>query len=198
MGIDLQRLKKNSSVLKSLGILLVSFFVISCSQVVPELMQPDYSIVFDYNDEVSAPEARLSLFYSSASDVRRYNRVTLVSLDTGYIWDTPTGKYEITYINADEKECRGYLDISYDTGFYDVLLPELSEVMHKSNGIEKIAIYDEQYLLLYFGERKKEFQTTRGIWNQYPDAKIYQVIWYSRNGKVICIEPERKVTPDEN
>ena len=66
----------------------------------------------------------------------------------------------------------------------------------KNRGIEKIAIYDKQHLLIYFGNRTSDFRTTRDIWNFYRDAASYQVIWYSRNGSVICIAPELPVSPE--
>ena len=61
---------------------------ISCSQVTPEIYTTDYSVIFDYRDEEALPSARLSVFASSASDVRRYERISIKSLDSGYIWDT--------------------------------------------------------------------------------------------------------------
>lgn len=197
---------------------------ISCSQVTPEIYTTDYSVIFDYRDEEALPSARLSVFASSASDVRRYERISIKSLDSGYIWDTwkierldtydlqwvgctnlivpeeeklPSGKYEVTYYNADEKECTVTLDVKYDIELYDVLLSELSEFMKKKHGIQKIAVYDKEHIMIYFGDRTEEFKTTRGIWNAYREAATYQVIWYAGNGSVICVEPEKTVTPNE-
>lgn len=198
---------------------------VSCSQNTPEIYNTDYSVIFDYTVEDKAPEARLSVFSSSGSDVRRYQRIKITSLDTGYCWDTevitrlqeddtqwvgctnlvapeneklPSGFYELTFCNADEKEYTLRLDVKYDTDFYDVLLPALPQIMAEKRGIEKLAVYDKDHILIYFGDRTKDFNTTRDIWNQYREAETYQIIWYSRNGRVICITPEKPVTPEEN
>ncbi len=196
---------------------------ISCSQNTPELTTTDYSVIFDYENAEALPEARLSIFAASASDVRRYERIRINSLETGFCWEVdnltrlenedlqwagytnlvapeneklPTGLYEITYFNADEKECTVNLEVNYDIGIYDVLLTGLAEYMAEKKGIEKIAVYDKAHILIYYGDRTEELKTTRDIWNKYRDAEYYQVIWYSIDGTVICIEPEKPVVPE--
>ena len=69
--------------------------------------------------------------------------------------------------------------------------------MSKKRGVEKIAVYDKEHILIYFGDRTEEFMTTRAIWNKYRDAASYQIIWYTGGGSVICITPEKPVTPEE-
>lgn len=195
----------------------------SCSQNTPEIYTTDYSVIFEYNDEKTTPSARLSVFSSSGSDVRRYQRIKITSLENGYCWDTeaiskleaddiqwagcanlvmpdeeklPVGAYEITYYNADEKEYTFKLDLQYDVEIYELLLSALPDFMRKKHGIEKIAVYDKEHILIYYGDRTEEFLTTRDIWNRYSNASTYQIIWYSRNGNVICITPEKPVTPE--
>ena len=195
----------------------------SCSQNTPELTTSDYSVIFDYENEDLPPEARLSIFAASASDVRRYERIRITSVETGLCWEVdnltrlesediqwagctnlvapeneqlPSGQYEITYFNADEKECTVKLDVHYDLALYDVLLSGLADYMAEKRGIEKIAVYDKQHIMIYFGDRTEEFKTTRDIWNRYKEAEYYQVIWYSTDGSVLCVEPERPVTPE--
>ena len=217
-------------ILMSLVFAAFTGLFMSCSQNLPEVASTDYSVIFDYSDETSAPSARLSVFASSTSDVRRYQRIRIKSVETGWEWDTqvisklesdntqwagctnlvapeneklPVGTYEITYFNADEKEYSLTIDVKYDLQFYDVLLPALPEVMAAKRGsskgsktIEKIAIYDKEHILIYFGDRTEEFLTTRDIWNQYRDAATYQIIWYADRGTVICVTPEKQVTPE--
>ena len=202
---------------------IFSGFFISCSQNTPEINSTDYSIVFDYSDENTVPLARLSVFVASSTDVRRCQRIKIKSLENGYYWDTreialvesndiqwagctnivmpeneklPTGIYEITYYNADEKEVSFTLDIKYDISIYDLLLEDLQPFMRKNRGIERIAVYDKGHILIYFGDRTEEFKTTRDIWNRYSNAATYQIIWYLQNGNIICIAPEKPVTPE--
>ena len=212
--------------IKIIPLLFITAFIaffISCSQNTPELTTTDYSVIFDYEGEDNLPTARLSIFASSASDVRRYERIRITSVDTGLCWEVdnltrleneevqwagctnlvapeneqlPTGQYEITYFNADEKECTVSLDVHYDLELYDVLLSGLAEYMAGKRGIEKIAVYDKAHIMIYFGDRTEELKTTRDIWNRYKEAESYQVIWYSADGTVLCIEPEKAVTPE--
>ena len=83
----MQRHFKSFSLISLVFAAFTGFFM-SCSQVTPELYTTDYSVIFDYTDEETLPSARLSVFASSASDVRRYERICIKSLDSGYIWDT--------------------------------------------------------------------------------------------------------------
>ena len=202
---------------------LSALFFVSCSQVVPEINSTDYSVIFDYSDDKSLPSARFSFFASSLSDVRRYNRIKITSVETGYCWDTneiirlennelqwagctnliapyneklPCGIYEVTYYNSDEKECSVKINVLYDLDYYNLLLPALPAFMAQHGGIEKIAIYNKENILIYFGDRTEKFLSTRDIWNQYRDAAKYQIIWYAGDQKVICIEPKKDVKPE--
>ena len=219
-------MKLNSKTFSIFSLLSAALLVLfmSCSQNLPEVNTSEYSVIFDYTDDETPPSARLSIFSSSGSDVRRYQRIMVTSLETGYCWDTqllskleeddaqwtgctnlvapkdeklPSGTYEVTYFNADEKEYKLTLDVRYDSEFYDVLLPALPEFMAKKRGVEKIAVYDKEHILIYFGDRTEELMTTRDIWNKYRDAETYQVIWYAAGGSVICIAPEKPVAPEE-
>ncbi len=218
MRPDLKKLSKITFFSAALFILFVS-----CSQNTPELYSSEYSVIFDYEDAQTPPSARLAFFSSSGSDVRRYKRITITSMETGYTWDTdviakleadslqwagctnivapqgeklPVGRYEVTYYNADEKKYMVKLDVKYDVEFYDVLLPALEDFMSEKAGIERIAIYDKEHILIYFGDRIEEFKTTRGIWNKYREASTYQVIWYTLDNSVICVTPEKAVAPE--
>lgn len=215
---------KNFSILSLSFAALIGFFS-SCSQNTPEIYSTEYTVVFDYENDEKQPSARLSIFSTSGSDVRRYNTIKIVSMESGYNWETnkiarmeaeklqwagctnivapqgeklPVGRYEITYCNADEKEYRVKVDVQYDTDIYEVLLPALADFMAEKRGLEYIAVYDNEHILIYYGERTEEFKTTRDIWNHYRDAATYQVIWYTRDGKAICVTPEKPVTPESD
>ena len=219
-------MQHHSKSLSFLSLLLAAglMFFVSCSQNLPDIAATDYSVIFDYADDITPPSVRLSVFAASSSDVRRYQRIKITSVESDYCWDTqeltkleaddtqwtgctnlvapeneklPTGTYEVTYFNADEKEYSLTIDVKYDIQFYDVLLPALPEVMSKKRGAEKIAIYDKEHIMIYFGDRTEEFITTRDIWNRYREAATYQVIWYADHGNIICITPEKPVTPEE-
>ncbi len=216
---------KSSKAFSFISLIFAAFtgIFVSCSQNTPELYNTDYSVIFDYADDETPPVARLSIFAASETDVRRYQRIKIKSVESDYYWDTeqlskletedskwagctnivppqdeklPVGTYEVTYYNADEKEYSLTIDVRYDIDFYDVLLPALPDFMADKKGVEKIAVYDKEHILIYFGDRTQELKTTRDIWNRYRDASTYQVIWYTVNRNVICITPEKPVTPE--
>ena len=69
--------------------------------------------------------------------------------------------------------------------------------MTQKRGIEKIAVFDKEHILIYFGDRTEEIKTTRDIWNRWREAVSYQIIWYTKDGSVICLTPEKPVSPEQ-
>lgn len=221
----------SKNLLKYLKILILSAVPLlfagltGCSQSAPELTIANYSVIFEYEDNETLPSSRLCIFMESDSDVNRYDRIQIQSLDNGYIWDfkdfskiilnerqwagntnlvvpedeiIPTGNYEVTYFNADEKETKVYVTVSYDTSIYDLLSDELETKMKNNGAIKKIAVYDNNDVLLYYGEKTIDFMTPRGIWNQYRTASYYYDIWCTSGDFVICIMPQQKVALENN
>lgn len=221
MGIDL---KKYLSISLSIIFSILIFVSVGCSQVTPELTEANYSVIFEYADDETYPDSRLSLFMESNTDISRYERIKITALENSYIWDfkefskiqfaehqwagttnlvvpsnevIPTGMYEVTYYNADEKESTVYVTVSYDTSIYDLTSEELVEKMQADGATKKIAIYDSNDVLLYYGEKYSEYETARGIWNYYRHASYYYDIWCTSGDYVICIMPQQKVSLDE-
>ena len=202
-------------------VVILSCATVACSQVVPDIVQADYSVVFDYKDAENLPSSRLCVFVASESDVRRYSAIRLVSKETGLIWETgdilklqesdrqwsgnanfvppekeviPSGVYEVTFINADEEEDSLEFKVKYNEAYYETLSVDVPELMKKQNGINKIAIYDADGKMLYFGNRNADLLSVRGIWNNYREAEICQDIWCSADLSVMCIMPEEAVS----
>ena len=216
-------IKKSNSKLLLISLAL-SFLVIlisSCSQVTPEIISPEYSVIFEYEDEKSNPEARMSIFAESISDVNRYDRIRIVCENGGYIWDFseistftdkkrswagntnlmmpqnqvfPSGKYELTFYNADEKETTEVINVNYDSSFYKMTSSESENLLKNKNAVTKIAIYDKNRQMIYFGEKSSSFNSPRGIWNFFSNAKYYQDIIITPGNYVICIMPQKEVS----
>ncbi len=213
---------RKNSFLKILAASFSSFILFaSCQQTLPELIQSNYSVIFDYSEEkVENPEARLSIFMQSESDVRRYQHIKITSQETGYIWDfdeiamiknddrqwagntnlkvpenqiIPKGLYEIVYYNADEENEKIQMHINYDSSIYDKTYDEIEDYMTKKSAVKNIAIYDESEILLYYGERNDGLKTVRDIWNAYSNADTYQDIWCLPGNTEICIMKVQKV-----
>jgi len=221
MGKNLQKILFTFTLLVFLSI--AAFFT-SCSQAAPELSIANYSVVFEYEDEESLPSSRLSLFMESTSDVNRYDRVKITAMENGFIWDftdiskiildnrqwvgntnivvpdteiIPTGMYEVTYYNADEKETTVYVTVSYDTSIYDMSADEIDAFMIKNLATKKIAIYDKNNVLLYFDEKPAIYNSARGIWNDFRTAEYYYDIWCTSGDFVMSIMPKKQVSLEE-
>ena len=69
MNIFSEKNKIASSLFYVIVSALIIIFVTSCSQVTPELSFSDYSVIFDYHDETTLPDARFSLFMASESNL---------------------------------------------------------------------------------------------------------------------------------
>ena len=210
----------------SLSAFLISLFTLilalttGCSQSTPELVRANYSVIFEYENDESLPDSRLCLFLESQSDVRKYERIRVVSEETGYIWEIndvakvvldeqqwagntnivvpenkliPTGKYQVTFYTADEKETSLSFNISYDSSIYDLTAVELEEKMHKSDAEKKIAIYDKNDVLLYYDKKTDDFDTDRDVWNYNRNAVYYYDVWTSDDELLICIMPVKKI-----
>ena len=205
----------------------VFFFLplISCAQISPDVKQSELSVVFEYSDEESLPSARLCAFVESESDSRRSSLIQVSTKKDGFIWNAdslvrikngerfwtgytnfvmqknepfPLDSYKIILQHADEKEAEDLLDFAYDSSFYKLNAAQAEEKMSEIEGIKKISIYDENNVLLYYGELSDNLSSSRKIWNTYPKANYYNVIWQLEDSSVICILPKRLVVPDEN
>lgn len=219
--------KKTFEIIKfSLGFFLCFFSIFvsfGCSQVTPEVISPEYSVIFEYNRDEKKPNARMSFFVEAVSDVRRFDSIKVICENGGYIWEFnditrlenqnrqwagntnlvmpknevfPSGKYEITFKNADEKETSITMNVSYDSSFYSMDYHESEELLEKKNGTKKIAIYDKDKVMIYFADKNDSFNTSRGIWNLFSNAKYYQDIWMTPGNNIICIMPLQEVTLD--
>ena len=199
---------------------LATFFL-SCSQVTPEVISPEYSVIFEYEDEKSNPKARMSIFVESLTDVNRYERIRVYCENGGYIWDFneiatftnknrswtgntnlkmpqnqifPSGKYELIFYNADEKDTSVILNVNYDSSFYKLTSSESENLLKNKNAVTKIAVYDKNRTMIYFGEKTSSFKSSTEIWNTFSNAKYYQDIIITPENNVMCIMPEKEVS----
>lgn len=212
------------SFLKTVLIFLCYVLFASCSQNLPEVKQANGTIVFEYENEDSFPNARMTVFVESVSDPRRYDTIKVQSYNQDFEWETeeismiqgtkkkyagytnfvmpegekfPAGRYNAVYINADEEEVSSDFSIDYDLALYEIKASDLPAFMKKHNGTNKIAIYNQQEMLIFFGEKNNDLRTTRDIWNQFREADSFQEIWEAGNRTVICVLPKELVRPDK-
>lgn len=205
----------NLKVVFKLIILFISLLFFGCTQNLPEITEVRSAVIFSYGDYESLPNARLSIFVQSESDARRCERISIKSLESGYVWETdklkvisadgiswagnanlvvpeydkiPTGMYEITYVNADGEQDKTYTQVLYNSASYDTKGNDVSPLI-SNNGVLNIAIYDNNNILLYFNEKTEELQTDNDILMQYNSAVSYQDIWISNDNSEVYMLP---------
>ena len=188
------------------AVFLISLLMLltSCMKIVPEITASDYSVIFEYEDEESLPSARLSLFALSESDVRRYDSVIVDSLDSDFFWETkeisifsdgesqwvgssnlvlpqglfiPDGLYQLTFFNADGQEVSVNVDINYNNDYYSLTALQAEEKAKEDGGTKKIALYNYDKILVYFGQETSRLNSENKIKEAYKDVKYMQNVW---------------------
>ena len=207
------------------SIFLSVLFMVSCTQVVPEVKYSSLSVVFDYKDEKTLPSARLCVFVETVSDARRYESINVKCVQNGFTWDVndvfkiksydrmyagntsllvpegekiPTGLYDIVFYNADLEKVESQTTLNYDSEFYECKSGDIPEMMRKRGGRKNIAIYDKEGKMLYYGERTDKLDDTRKIWNKYRNAASFNEVWKLPNNSVICVMPLELVVPSND
>ena len=211
---------------KILSLLIFSLlFCPSCSQNAADIKESSLTVIYDYNDEENLPSARLSLFIESESDTRRSQNILLSSLTDGYEWTAeelvhiksgnrswsgytnfvmqknqpfPKDSYSLVLRNADENEAVQTVELSYDDSFYDMTSSQADEKMKAEEAVKKVAIYDENGILLYYDVQNDNLNSARKMWNMFSNASYYKIVWQAKDGSTMCILPKRLVIPDEN
>ena len=194
----------------------------SCSNNAPQIQNARFTVVFDYENYESLPEARLSVFVEATSNPRRFDTITVTCDQNEYVWEAndlvlaadesntycgitnlvmpsnmqiPSGEYTIVFRQADEEEKEIKRTLTYDKSLYEAKANEVSAIMKKYYGNKMLTVYDEEKKVLYYGPRSSELNDARGIWNVYPQAAEFQESWVNQNGTVICNLPVEKVVP---
>ncbi len=204
------------------AVLTASLTFINCSQTSPEITDVNHCLIFEYKDEVSKPDVRLSVFVDSNSNVNRYDRIKINCLQNKYIWDTKdliliketdneavgynnfvlpagqsfiNGNYEVILFNADQKETKLGFNVQIDPSFYNYSAKQIRNEISKLSVIKQISIYNKQKQLIYYGENT-DFNNSRDIWVRFNDAAYYYDMWLTKNKNLMIILPQTKVEPN--
>ena len=218
----MRKLFSDSKALFSLILLISALFMLSCTQNLPEIRYSNMTVIFDYKDNDSLPDSRLSIFVESISDVRRYETMNVVNNQNGFSWDVsqlirirsaekmyagntnlkvpsgemiPTGEYKIVYSNADLEQVESKVNLEYDSVFYETKAADIPDLMLQKKGIKNISIYDKSDKMIYYGERNSQLSDNRKIWNKYSNASYFHEIWILPDKSVICVMPKQLVVP---
>lgn len=190
--------------------------LVSCSDSVPSVSSVSPSVVFDYASEDAEPSVRLSLFALAESDFLRASKINVYNENTGLEWECsslrkisdegknnwagysnfvssdgvqiPKGRYSLVYEDASERECEVPFYVNYDSALYESRPKDFPWVM-SGNRMQRLAVYDKDGMLLYFGERKNNWSDDKKILLDFANADTFRICWLYAGNTVICMMP---------
>ncbi len=206
---------------------LIIFAIIfaSCSNSLTEVSNASLTVIYEYQNSTNYPTARLTVFVSPSENVRRVESLKVSSLENNYEWETydvlqiqnnskyyagytnfvmpegskfPQGDFEIYYTEADDDESSCFAKLNYNEEFYKLNAEDALQVLKNQYFVEKIAIYDINSTLIFFGNYEKDIKTTDGLLKKYKSAYSIKKIWTAQDDSVFCIFPLEKLINNEN
>lgn len=199
------------------------FLLIGCSQSVPVLHFAKSSVVFEYGEEFDT-KSRLSVFVEAGDNVKRVEKLIIKNDNHDLSWTVedlvliqsvdrlycgypnlvvqtedriPTGNYNVTFIQADGTEKNISVNVTYDEIFYDSKKEDIPNIVKNKNGTNKIAVYNDSNVLLYFGDKTLAYENKEKILNNHESAFYYNDVWVLPNNSVICIMEPVYLQDDE-
>lgn len=200
-----------------LGIALgLSSVIFSCADSTPAFSKASFSVVLDYKDEESKPEARFALFLLMNSDNRRAESFTVKSSDDTmnmeWIVSNPKivtienqkyvfvenlatvgsepfkkGLYNVVYTDAAGQEIEFDFNVGYDDGILEAKSSEVRGML--GSATENIVLYNEFNMIIYIGKRKSNWSSDEGILKDYKAAAFKRTVFFTKDNKVVCLLP---------
>jgi len=194
-------------------LLLLSTLFFSCSQTSPSVNSVEAYVVFDFDNEISKPQQRLSVFVNLESEVQRTSAIIVKNKENSYIWNVsypslisagdsqwagytnivpctgetiPQGFYTVTYCNALGETVDSSFSISYNKDLCEKTSNEAVLLLGNIKQ-EKIAIYSHEGMLLFFDAKKRQWTNDEKIWAEFKDATSYRTCYTL--GKTMCLMP---------
>ena len=182
------------------------------------------SIAFDYDNYDSYPQARMCVFMETPSDTRKADYITVNSENSDLIWKIDdiikikndnyylagntnltlpdnkqfdNGNYLISYAQKDNKTVEAYLDVNYDKSFYQKKALEAQKTMIENGAKNNIILYDENNIVIYFGNKSDDFQTENQILMIYPKTSVYNEVYISNDNSIICNLPKKYIKTED-
>lgn len=194
------------------SLILGLFFIFaSCSQVVPDMMNAEGTVIYDYENEDSKPEAHLAVFIETKDDARRADSLKITCLSNNYVWNCEdlvvyktgdinycgsvniympenvpfsSGEYEVVYTVLSNETDSGFFYLSSNSALYELKASEVEAYMKEHNGRKKIIVYDIEGKVVYWGL----FDEMDDPFIAIPKADKYRVVWTISNN-VMCLLP---------
>ena len=198
-----------------LFVFIVSLLFFSCSSSLPDVKAVRAVSIFDYTDGDSYPRMRLAVFTETGSDVRRAESIRIVSKETGWEWKAddveifssdakmwagytnfvppgdrviPQGAYTLFYTDALGHDAESSFSVFYPASLLKARAGEAKEKL--GTGMrERIALYDEKDVLIYFDARKAEWKSGDDVWREMENASRMRLCFSNADKSVLCFMP---------
>ena len=199
----------------SFFVFIVSLLFFSCSSSLPDVKAVRAVSIFDYTDGDSYPRMRLAVFTEAGSDVRRAESIRIVSKETGWEWKAddveifssdakmwagytnfvspgdraiPQGAYTLFYTDALGHDAESSFSVFYPASLRRTRAGEAKEKL--GTGVsERIAVYDEEDVLIYFDVRKAEWKSDDDVWREMGNASLMRLCFSNADASVLCFMP---------
>ncbi len=186
--------------------MLLMLVFISCSDSNPSIAKVEHSLVFDYKDESSPPQVRLSVFVQPNSSVLRAKEISAVHEESGMEWlcqspvvfhggdgkdyagctsfvppynsELPQGIYYVFYRDKAGRECEAEFSVNFTADFALKNYDQLPNYVSIPNN-ERIALYNSEGILIYCGKRREEWKDNAAILADYGTAEKMRVCYES-------------------
>jgi hypothetical protein len=196
----------------------------SCANSVPEVLSSSSTVVFDYHDEKSVPQVRLSVFTETGSDARRAARIRVASKSDEYEWTTgepqligsdnrqwagytnfvvpdagkiTQGVYDLFYTDAEGRTVQNSFSVSYPEKLAGSKASAVQSILGPA-AKEMVAAYMADGTLVYYDARKPAWKDTDAIWNALKLASSIRLCWTSADGSVVCLLPDQERPSSQN
>ena len=188
---------------------LAIFFLLtcaSCSDSEPSIAKVEHNVIFDYQDDSSAPYVRFSVFVQPRSSALRAGEIRTVHAETGMEWYCPSplvfhggdgkdyvgctsfvpayksaipqGIYYVYYKDLSDRECEGEFSLNFNPDFETKAYVDLPYYIANPNN-ERIALYNTDGILIYCNKRRDEWKDNAAILAEYGTADRMRVCYES-------------------
>ncbi|MDR3283735.1 MAG: hypothetical protein LBS97_00975 [Treponema sp.] len=201
----------NKKILRFVPFFLTLLF--SCSDSLPAIADVKLMPVFEFDSENGRPLMYVYLLAQVSSNLDFADSLRLTQTETGYVWNIENpitldsqidvwlgsppimpydqgkgflpGSYRVSYIDTSGRTTERGVTFSYPSELRTATVKTVLDLLPQTS-VVRIAIYDMDDQLLFWGERNQDLQTLEGILKRYPAAFSYRECRVSPdNGPVI-------------
>lgn len=194
---------------------VTAVLLFSCADSAPVINSIQTSVVFEFKDDVSLPEQKLSLFIQT-DEINRVEKIRAEHIKSGLEWNIfntekintkdnkkwagytklvpasgstiPVGKYSVRYTDASDKECESFFIISYPNEYAEKKASDFPAAITDKYS-NYLAIYAADGTLIAYERNKSKWTDFQSVKNEVPMAAKIRRCYIIDNGSIIIMMP---------